>query len=132
MSWLRRVFGEQSVSHLASTDSGLQASVAELQARCHELEDRLRQSDDKVRERSALLYDLQRNYSAEHFSFQESTRNLKIERMRNAGMFADRDILISRAKQLQQRIAGLKKRLRNYESVEDEVFDLEPIVRENA
>lgn len=78
-----------------------------------------------------MLYELQQHYSTEHFGLQESMRNLKIERMRNAGVFADRDILIARAKKLQQRIEDLKGRLRKYESVEDQAFDQEPIIREN-
>jgi len=58
-------------------------------------------------------------------------RNLNIERMRNAGMFADRDIVLSRAKLLQRRIAELKERLGKYEPVDEQAFDRDPIVREN-
>ena len=55
-------------------------------------------------------------------------RNLKIERLRNAGAFADRDIIFQRAKELQARIERLKGRLRKYENIEDLLFDSAPIV----
>ncbi len=106
--------------------------IAELQTRCRDLEERLRRSDEQLKERSGLLYELQRHYSSEHFELQESMRNLNIERLRNAGAFADRDIILRRAKELQARIRELKMRLRNYEDVADLLFDEAPIVADGA
>lgn len=57
-------------------------------------------------------------------------RNLKIERMRNAGAFGDREIMRGKYRDLQARIRELKERLRRYESVEDEYFDDAEIVRD--
>jgi hypothetical protein len=106
--------------------------VAELEVRCRDLEERLKLSEERLRERSGLLYELQRQYASEHFGLQESMRNLKIERLRNAGIFADRDILLQRAKELQLRISSLKERLRKYEQVEDLLFDDAPIAAGDA
>lgn len=108
------------------------AKIAELENRCRDLDERLRWADDKLRERSGRLYEIERHYAAEHFELQESMRNLKIERLRNAGAFADRDIILKRAKELQERIARLKERLRKYEKVEDLLFDTAPIVTREA
>ncbi len=102
--------------------------VASLQERCVDLEKLLQESDARAKERSELLYDLQRVSSSEHFRLHESTRNLNIERMRNAGAFADRDVILDRAHQLQQRIGDLKKRLSKYESVEGMLFDEGPVI----
>ncbi len=109
----------------ASADRTL---IATLQDRCRDLEERLRWSDEQLKKRSGRLYELERQYAFEHFELQQSMRNLKIERLRNAGVFADRDIILRRAKELQARIIELKKRLRNYEDVEDVHFDEAPIV----
>jgi hypothetical protein len=106
--------------------------IAELENRCRDLEERLRWSSEKLKERSGRLYELERHYASEHFELQESMRNLKIERLRNAGALADRDIILQRAKELQVRIAELKARLRNYEEVEDLFFDRAPIVKNDA
>jgi chromosome segregation ATPase len=106
--------------------------IAELQDRCRDLEERLRWSDEQLKKRSGHLYELERQYAFEHFELQQSMRNLKIERLRNAGIFADRDIVLRRAKELQARIVELKKRLRNYEDVEDVLFDEAPIVADGA
>lgn len=103
-----------------------------LEERCRDLEERLRWADDKLRERSGRLYEIERHYASEHFELQESMRNLKIERLRNAGAFADRDIILKRAKELQERIGQLKERLRKYEKVEDLLFDTTPIVTREA
>jgi hypothetical protein len=54
-------------------------------------------------------------------------RDLKIERMRNAGAFGALSTTMERARVLQARIAKLKDRLRQHELVEDEHFDTEPI-----
>lgn len=99
-----------------------------LRERCADLESRLRQSEAQLRERTERLYALQQQYSSEHFSLHESARNLKIERMRNAGAYAATDVVLGRARALQHRIACLKERLRRYESVEDEEFDSGPLV----
>ncbi len=50
-------------------------------------------------------------------------RNLKIERMRNAGALADRDLLLSRVTVLQERVQELKRRLRGHEPVDDRDCD---------
>ena len=92
-----------------------------------ELTERLAESEHRLRERSELLYDLQQHYSSEHFELQKCMRDLKIERMRNAGAYASLETTMERARALQSRIAVLKERLRRYESVEDEYFDREPI-----
>lgn len=92
----------------------------------------MRWSTEKLQERSGRLYELERHYAAEHFELVESMRNLKIERLRNAGAFADRDIILRRAKDLQARIAELKERLGKYEQVEDRLFDRAPIVKDDA
>ncbi|HEX4014890.1 MAG TPA: hypothetical protein VHX17_13520 [Candidatus Cybelea sp.] len=106
--------------------------IADLEAECEQLRKRLHDSDERGRSRSELLYALQSQYASEHFALQESMRNLKIERMRNAGMFAERDIVISRAGKMQARIRSLKRRLGAHEAVEDEHFDDAPIVIDNA
>lgn len=106
--------------------------IAEFENQCRDLEARLRWSNEKLQERSGRLYELERHYASEHFELQQSMRNLNIERLRNAGAFADRDIILRRAKELQTRIAELKARLRKYEDVEDLLFDQTPIVAGNA
>jgi chromosome segregation ATPase len=103
------------------------AQIAELQDRCRDLEARLRWSSEKLQERSGRLYELERHYASEHFELQESMRNLKIERLRNAGALADRKLVLERMKHLQGRIAQLKDRLRRYENVEDVFVDEAPI-----
>jgi len=100
----------------------------ELARRCNELEERVRSLNETLKARSGRMYDLERQYASEHFELQESMRNLKIERMRNAGAFADREIILDRARLLQARIAELKVRLQKHEQVEDLLFDTEPIV----
>jgi hypothetical protein len=120
--WLR--IGHQT----APSESGELAAPC---AKCAELEDRLRSSEAHLRERTEALYDLQKQYSSEHFDLAESMRNLKIERMRNAGAFAGRDIMLDRSRALQARIADLKDRLRAYESVEDFHEDTAPVIIEN-
>ncbi|HEY1681056.1 MAG TPA: hypothetical protein VGF98_05425 [Candidatus Tumulicola sp.] len=106
-------------------------SIAALEVECAGLRERLSESERRGRDRSERLYELQRLYSAEHFEYQEASRNLNIERLRNAGMFGDRDILISRSKELQRRIRYLKERLRKYEEVVDIHEDEAPIVIES-
>jgi chromosome segregation ATPase len=101
-----------------------------LQKHCADLEERLHALDEHTKETGGLLYELQRVYASEHFELQESMRNLNIERMRNAGAFADREIVLERARLLQTRIAELKSRLSRCETVDAELFDEEPIVVE--
>ena len=84
-------------------------------------------SEARLRERSELLYETQQQYSSEHFEFQRCMRDLKIERLRNAGAFASLETTMSRARELQARIRALKARLRHYETVGDEHFDETPI-----
>lgn len=105
---------------------------AELAARCADLEERLASSDHALRERTELLYDLQRRYSTEHFNLYESTRDLKIERLRNAGAYTSRDTILNRARELQRRIQTLKQRLRAHEQVDDLYFDHAPIFIEEG
>jgi hypothetical protein len=131
MSWLRRLFyGERPSAVQHDADDDLCARCEPLEMRYRDLERRLQDAEDRLRERGALLYELQQHYSAEHFGFQESMRNLNIERLRNAGAFADRDVLIARAKLLQSRIQELKERLRRHEPVEEQEFDQSPILIE--
>ena len=99
-----------------------------LLAKVAELEERLRSSQATLRERTEALYALQQQYSSEHFEFYESMRNLKTERMRNAGAYAARDIVLGRYRGLQVRIEDLKRRLRAYEDVEDLHEDTAPII----
>ncbi|MFY9739888.1 MAG: hypothetical protein WAK11_12695 [Candidatus Cybelea sp.] len=136
LSWLGRFFAAVRRSQADPDPAGgeppyPEGVVSDPEARCHDLEERLRSSEERLRQRSEMLYELQKHYSVEHFSLHESMRNLGIERMRNAGMFADRDIVLSRAQLLQRRILELKERLRKYESVEDQIFDQQPIVIED-
>ena len=116
----------------AETSPSLHDRTAELEARCAELEERLRWNDDMLRRRTALLYDLQRQYATEHFNLHESVRDLKIERFRNAGAYTSRGVILNRARELQTRIRDLKQRLRAHESVEDLYFDDAPIFIEDA
>lgn len=101
-----------------------------LRQQIRDLEERLLACEARLRERTEALYDLQRQYSAEHFELVESMRNLKIERMRNAGAFAGQGIVLERARFLQTRIAELKARLRKHESVDDVYEDDAPIIAE--
>jgi chromosome segregation ATPase len=106
--------------------------IAELRERCRDMQERLRWSDEQLKKRSSRLYELERHYASEHFELQESMRNLNIERLRNAGAFADRGIILQRAKELQDRIRELKTRLRSYEDVTDLLFDEAPIVADRV
>ena len=96
--------------------------------RVRDLEERLRSSEAILRDRSETLYEIQRQYSTEHFELTQSMRNLKIERMRNAGAHAAQDIVVGRYRRLQVRIEELKQRLRKYETVEDLYEDTAPVV----
>ena len=98
-----------------------------LQRECAALAARLAEVESSLGERSALLYELQQHYASEHFEFQRCMRDLKIERLRNAGAYSALDTTMERARALQARIATLKARLRRHEPVEDENFDAEPI-----
>ena len=86
--------------------------------------DTLTRQCTELRER---LYELQQQYSSEHFELQTCMRDLQTERLRNAGAYATLDITLERARALQARIADLKERLRRHETVEDEHFDSAPI-----
>ncbi|MHB8146824.1 MAG: hypothetical protein ACYDGM_06115 [Vulcanimicrobiaceae bacterium] len=96
--------------------------------RSPDLDERLAQCERIIKERGALLYDVQQQYASEHFKLREAMRDLKTERMRNAGLFGDRDAILERADMLLRRIADLKARLERHEPVEDEWFDDQPIV----
>lgn len=96
------------------------------------LEERLRACESQLRERTEALYAMQRQYSAEHFELAESMRNLKIERMRNAGAYAAQDVVLERYRRLQARTEELKRRLRQYETVHDLHEDSAPIVIEES
>lgn len=122
----------QGLRRRSAADSGASAEAfTELQARCADLEERLHWCDQQLRERSDKLYALQQRYSTEHFSLYESMRDLKTERLRNAGAYASLDNILARATQLQERIEQLKSRLRQYEHVDDLYFDTEPIFIED-
>lgn len=99
-----------------------------LRATIRNLEERLRDSEARLRERTEALYEIQRQYSTEHFELAESMRNLKIERMRNAGAYAAQDVVLERYRRLQERITQLKSRLRQHETVEDLFEDEAPAV----
>lgn len=119
--WLVDLLTPPEASELAE-----QLDVA--QNRVGELEEHLAESERHLRERTELLYDLQRQYSSEHFNYQETLRNLKIEEMRRSGATADRDVMLGRFKLLQTRIAELRERLGHYEDVPEEWIDTTPIV----
>jgi hypothetical protein len=107
-------------------------SAATRCARCAELERRLHWCDQQLRERTERLYALEQQYSKEHFTLYESLRDLKTERLRNAGAYSSLDTILARAKELQERIRDLKVRLRRYEDVEDRLFESEPIFIETG
>lgn len=107
-------------------------ALSELQVHCSDLEERLRWCDSQLRERTEKLYALQQQYSTEHFTLYESMRDLKTERLRNAGAYASLDTILMRARQLQDRIHDLKIRLCRHEDVEDLYFDTEPIFIEDG
>jgi hypothetical protein len=98
-----------------------------LQRECADLATRLAEKEGLLRQRGEALYELQQHYASEHFELQRCMRDLKIERMRNAGAFGALSTTMERARVLQARIAKLKDRLRQHELVEDEHFDTEPI-----
>lgn len=79
------------------------------------------------KERAQQLYEIRKLYASEHFALQEAMRDLATERRRNAGAYAGVDVLLSRARSLQARIAELKQRLREHEQVEDQRIDTEPL-----
>lgn len=106
------------------------ARFTALEAECRELHERLRESERLLRERTEALYALQQTSSTEHFGFSEAAQLLKIERLRNAGAYAQRDVILERAKDLQARIATLKDRLRVYETVDDLHFDAAPLMHD--
>src|SRR5579875_248020 len=114
---------ENPAAHAASSSEN-----DRLRAAVRDLEERLHASEVRLRERSEALYAMQHQYSTEHFELAESMRNLKIERMRNAGAYAAQDVIMERYKVLQRRIGELKQRLRQYETVEDVYEDTAPIV----
>ena len=120
----RRWFGTEPKEMPAEKPDDAQA----LRTKVADLEERLRSSEATLRERTEALYTLQQHYSSEHFELHESMRNLKIERMRNAGAYAAQDIVIGRYRALQTRIAELKQRLRAHEQVDDRHEDTAPIV----
>ena len=108
------------------------SEIDSLREAVRSLEDRLRDSETRLRERTEALYEMQRQYSSEHFELVESMRNLKIERMRNAGAYAAQDVLLERYRRLQARIEELKRRLRQYETVEDLNDDRAPAIAEGS
>lgn len=98
-----------------------------LEEECADLRTRLTDSEARLEARTSLLYNLQQQYSSEHFDLQKCMRDLKTEEMRNAGAYASLETTLGRARALQRRISHLKERLRKYETVEDEHFDSAPI-----
>lgn len=119
MVWLQRLILRWVGFVRPQTEPSSCVRCRDLGSDLRKLQAELGRSQQDARERSELLYELQRHYSAEHFDLQESMRNLKIERMRNAGIFADREIMLARARILRDRIDELKARLRKYEVVEE-------------
>jgi chromosome segregation ATPase len=103
-----------------------------IEAERNDLRRRLNESERALRERSEALYEVQRHYSTEHFELQQSMRELDTERLRNAGAYGMLRITLERARALQRRIAALKERLCEYESVDDEHFDTAPILDEGT
>ena len=106
----------------------LASELTASQAECADLKHHLEESEKRLRERTELLYDLQRQYASEHFSYQEMMRDIKTERMRLAGATADREIMTSRFEQVKSRIAFLLERIRHYEPCEDEWIGTSPVV----
>jgi chromosome segregation ATPase len=98
-------------------------SIETLEARRQALEQTLGEADHRLRETSEVLYGLQQRYASEHFELQEAMRNLKIERLRNAGIHAAHAIVLHRYGVLRERVADLKARLQNYEQVDYEDID---------
>jgi len=128
---LLSVFSRLGLRRTAPELSSVQAGdSAELQRECADLRIRLSDSEARLAARSALLYDVQQHYSSEHFELQKQMRDLKTEKMRNAGAYATLETTLERARALQERIRSLKDRLRRYEAVEDEHFDTAPILIE--
>lgn len=130
LSWIRS--HKPDASDTAATQTPEPQRVAPDDEHYDEIAKRLRAAEQSLIERGATLYELQQHYSSEHFALQESLRNLKIERMRNAGAYAQLEWTMGRARALQSRIADLKNRLRRHEPVEDEDFDHAPIVVEHS
>lgn len=126
ISWLRMLLlgasSSASTSHTAPDGAPLSAEER------RSYEERIAWLDAALKARSERLYELDQHYSSEHFKLQESMRNLKIEEMRNAGLFADRETILQRCNALQERIRELKARLRRYEAVDDRHFDEAPVI----
>lgn len=97
---------------------------------CTLLAGRLIETERNLTETRLRLYDLQQHYASEHFSLYEHTRNLTIERLRNAGAYSQVRATLERSALLQQRIKVLKTRLRKHEPVDDWEFDERPILIE--
>ena len=106
--------------------------VAALEIECKQLREQLTQSELTLRERTERLYATQQEHSTEHYGLAESTRLLKIERLRNAGAYAQRDVILERARSIQERIRFLKDHLRLYEPVDDLYFDDAEIIHEDS
>ena len=123
MIWLQRILAVFRSSVERPPEPASFRSAAELEERLDDLKRRLGETDRHLRDAGDTLYRLQQRYSSEHFDFQETMRNLKIERMRNAGIRAARDVVLRRCGALAQRAAGLKARLRRYEDVSSEEID---------
>lgn len=121
MGWIQRVV--RRLQGTSSSPSEEPQGIERLERRCLELEQALKAADHDLREKGDLLYGLQQRYSSEHFDLQETMRNLKIERLRNAGIRSAQDIVLQRYAMLRERVAHLKTRLRCYEQVTDEDID---------
>lgn len=128
MRWFRHLYGAK----VGDAGSAELDAVAELRARCDDLHRRIVWCREKMNERSSALADLQSQYEDEHARLQQSLNDLHGERVRNTGLFLNRDLAISQAKLLQARVGQLKERLAKYEEVADGPFDRVPIVLENA
>ena len=126
---IARFFQPKPVSR--DTMANDERDVAALRCEVTALTQRLQTSERALRERTERLYELEQHYSSEHFVLQRSMRDLQTERMRNAGAYAGFATTLERAGRLQTRISELKERLRRYETVDDALFDSEPIVIED-
>ena len=126
MSLLSRLWGAR-IRAGEHESPDVEAQLAACRAESADFRRRLEESDARLKERTGLLYDIQRQYASEHFSYQEALRDLKTERMRLVGVNADRDVMMNRFVQMKARIAFLLDRLRRYEPCPDEWIDTSPV-----
>ncbi|MHB8141148.1 MAG: hypothetical protein ACYDHD_07870 [Vulcanimicrobiaceae bacterium] len=110
-------------THDAVPQGGACPRCPQLEAGITELEGRLAQETELSRKRGELLYDLQRQYSSEHFDLARFMRDLNTEHLRNAGMVAQSEAAATQRRLLIRRIHELKARLALHEPVEEVWYD---------